>query len=95
MKSTATAVDWEMMPAAFREIGREFAAECRAIATEAPTGEIKPFKRSLKEMRKDKHLSVRDLAELVGCHKTVIGKIELGNIEHSRFEAKIRAALAP
>jgi DNA-binding XRE family transcriptional regulator len=78
----STAYPWHERREPWRTIGREFAAECKAIAsgvqTLPPPRQHAGAYEDLRQSRIGKGLTQKALAKLVGCHQTSISDAEAG-----------------
>jgi DNA-binding XRE family transcriptional regulator len=77
----STAYPWQEQREPWRTIGREFAAECAALASGVSA--LPPQRRAgeygdLRQLRIGKGLTQKALAKLVECHQTSISDAEAG-----------------
>lgn len=101
VKSRSPVFPWEMQREPWATIGREFAAECAALASGAssPPPSRRPVKTpprpntDLRQMRLQKGLSQTALAKLIGYNQRSVSEVELGVGSRRTLETLIRRAL--
>jgi hypothetical protein len=95
MRKVKTAVVWDLRPWPWYQVGPEFRAECDAIASgvtpETGPERARPPEADLRQLRVKRGLTQRAVAELVGCHQSVVLRSEHGG--GGKWPAIIRESL--